>query len=157
MRYSYINALDTLTKWAIKEGYKNISLDYHDTSFIDWERKSLNEPKVIKIQHKYDYEHQTYLFLHEAGHHQIRKDWDDFKKKLPQAAFAEEKDTKTKTHKHKRRTSYVVSALEEEYLAWFYGLRLAKKLGIKINNSKWNALKNKCMMGYIRYYGSSQH
>ena len=157
MRYSYITALDTLTKWAIKEGYKNISLDHYDVSYIDWEKKSLNEPKVIKIEGSYDYEHQTYLMLHELGHHVIRKDWDKFKQKLPAAATAEEKDTKKKENKHKRRTSYIVSALHEEFSAWDEGIKLAKKLNIKVNLNKWNRFKTKCLMGYIRYYGSGQH
>lgn len=152
MRYSYIHALEILTKFAIKEGYKDISLD-GDVSFIDWEPKSLNEPKKIKIEGNIDYEHQAYYFLHELGHHEIRKNWDKFKKKMPAAAIAEEKDNKIKKSMHTRRTSYIVSTIEEEIKAWDEALKLAKKLDIKINSKKWNALRTKCVMTYIRYYG----
>lgn len=151
MRYSYINALATLTEWAHKEGF-NVSLDHNDISYIDWEIGSLNEPKIIKIEGKYNYEYQTYLMLHELGHHQIRKDWDKFKKKLPAAANAEEKDH----YKHRRTTSYIVSTIEEEYLAWERGYDLATKLGIKINPKKWEKFKTKNLMGYIKFYGKSK-
>jgi Zn-dependent peptidase ImmA (M78 family) len=41
-----------------------------------------NTPNSIKIEGNLSYELQTYIFLHELGHHQLRKDWNEFHKIL---------------------------------------------------------------------------
>lgn len=153
MRYSYKRALDTITEWAVKEGYNDISFDHNDISFIDWEKNSLNTPKKIKIEGKYPIELKVYLLLHELGHHQLRKNWDKFTKTLPVAAHAEHIHLSKKEGKYKRRVTYSVSCVEEEFKAWEEGYKLAEKLGIKINLKKWNLFKSKCLITYIRYYG----
>jgi hypothetical protein len=43
--------------------------------------------------------------------------------------------------------------LEEEYMSWDSGYALGKSLGIEIDDEKWLELKNKCLMGYIRFFG----
>lgn len=157
MRFSYKKALDTLTSWARKEGYEDISFD-HDTSYIDWSKNSdsINVPKVIKIEGGHTYEIKTYLFLHELGHHQLRKDWDKFNNMLPMAAYAEIKRHKQKDRKYTRRVSYSVSCLEEEFKAWEEGYKLGVKLGIKIDLKRWAAFKTKCIMTYVRHYGTAK-
>lgn len=152
-RYSYKNALDILWDWSVKEGFTDIDLTYTGTSQIDWQKDTLNKPKDIKIQ-KASYEEQTYIFLHELGHHQLRKNWDKFHRKLPAMAIAEEYLYYTNDRKLTRRRDYVVSHLEEEYRAWEEGLKLGERLGIKINMKKWTALKGKCLMSYIRYFAN---
>lgn len=155
-RYSYTRALATLTEWAIKEGYKDITLDYHDVSQIDWQKNTLNIPKDIKIEGKYPIEMKVYFFLHELGHHQLRKDWTKFKKTLPASAHAEHFHFYRKVGKYKRRVTYTVSCMEEEFKAWEEGFKLAEKLGIRINMEKWTTLKAKCLISYMRYYGSKK-
>ena len=149
MRYSYKKALVLLTEWANKEGYNDITLDHDGISFIDWERSTLNSPKKIKIEGKYNNEIKTYIFLHELGHHQLRKDWDKFKKKLPVAGHAEERHY---DGRYKRRVAYTVSCMEEEFKAWEEGLKLGIRMGIKVKMENWNGLKSKCLMSYMRYY-----
>lgn len=153
-RYSYTGALSKLTEWAIKQGYSDITLDHHDTSQIDWHRKTLNIPKDIKIEGKYPIELKCYLFLHELGHHQLRKDWSKFKKTLPASAHAEHFHFYRKVGKFKRRVTYTVSCMEEEFKAWDEGLKLAEKLGIRVNIEKWTMLKTKCLISYMRYYST---
>jgi Zn-dependent peptidase ImmA (M78 family) len=82
-KYSYKNALIILKEWALKEGFINISFDYNEISQIDWIKSTLNTPNSIKIEGNLSYELQTYIFLHELGHHQLRKDWNEFHKILP--------------------------------------------------------------------------
>lgn len=156
MRYSYKRALETITDWAIKEGYGHISFDHDDISFIDWEKDTLNYPKEIKIEGKYPTEIKVYLLLHELGHHQLRKSWDKFEKTLPITAYAELYHQEKKEVKYKRRVTYMVSCIEEEFKAWDEGLKLASKLDIKVNLTKWNAFKAKCLISYIRYYGAKK-
>lgn len=152
-RYSYKNALDILWDWSLKEGFNDIDLTYTGTSQIDWVKDTLNTPKDIKIE-KASYEEQTYVFLHELGHHQLRKNWTKFHKELPTMAMAEEHLHYTSDRKLVRRQNYIVSHLEEEYKAWEEGFILGEKLVIKINMTKWTALKSKCLMTYIRYFAS---
>jgi hypothetical protein len=152
-RYSYKTALDILWDWSVKEGFTDIDLSYSGTSQIDWQKNTLNTPKDIKIE-KASYEEQTYIFLHELGHHQLRKNWLRFHRELPTMAIAEEHLYYTKDRRLVRRMDYMVSHLEEEYKAWEEGFKLGERLGIRINEKKWTALKCKCLMSYIRYFAS---
>jgi hypothetical protein len=154
MRYNYTQALGRLTEWAEKEGYTNIIFDHNDISQIDWKENTLNKPSEIKIQGKYPIEIKVYLLLHELGHHQLRKNWGKFTKKLPMAAEAEHIHFMSKDGKYKRRVTYTVSCMEEEFKAWEEGFKLADRLLIKINEKKWNELKAKCLIAYMRYYGA---
>lgn len=153
-RYSYKRALNRLNDYAVSEGYANITLNHNGISQISWVKKTLNEPKSIYIEGRHSLEIKTYLMLHELGHHEIRKDWKKFKKKFPIAAHAEQMHLETKNKKYKRRDSYIVASLEEEFLAWDEGLKLGKRLEIKINMEKWIDFKSKCLKGYIKYYAN---
>jgi hypothetical protein len=155
-RYNYTKALDMLVDWGYCEGIEDIRLDHNDISYIDWERKSLNYPKVIKIEGKYTKEIQVYLMLHELGHYLIRKDWEKFGKVLPISYQAENTKFFENDNRLLRRTSYIVSSLEEEYLAWDEGKKLGKRMGIRINEERWNEFRSGCLMSYIRYYGKKR-
>jgi hypothetical protein len=153
MRYSYKKGLVKLTEYAEKQGYK-VRLDYHDISYMKQDTKTKNEPQGIFIQSGMTYEETVYIFLHEMGHHELRKDWDKFKKRLPVLAHAEMVKLYKKENKYSRRKVYHVSSLEEEFLAWDEGLKLAKKLGIQVNMEHWIKIKSKCLKSYIRYYAN---
>jgi len=155
-RYNYTNDLNKLKAWAYSEGYTKISFDHNNISYIDWERKSLNHPKEIKIEGKYSIEIKVYLMLHELGHHQLRKDWDLFGIYLPVSYEAENLLFYEKDKKLIRRNMYLVSSLEEEYKAWDEGKRLGQEMGIRINEDKWESFRAKCLMSYIRYYAKKR-
>lgn len=155
-RYNYTKALDKLIEWAHGEGIEKITINHDDISYIDWERKSLNFPKLIKIEGKYSKEIKVYLMLHELGHYQLRKDWDKFGELLPISYQAENSKYFDKDKNLMRRTMYIVSSLEEEYMAWDEGYKLAGVMDIRINDKNWNAFKSKCLMAYIRYYANKK-
>lgn len=155
MRYSYKKALEQLKRYALHEGYKKVVLNHNDVSNITWDGLSLNEPEGIYIEGNHPIEIKTYLFLHELGHHILRRNWDKFKDKFPIQAYAEQVSIRKNDKKYLRRTSYVVSSLEEEFTAWEEGYKLANRLGIKVNKDKWNDLKTRCMRTYINYYATS--
>lgn len=154
MRYSYKRALNDLTEYAYGEGYKRVILNHKGVSFMNTVPKTLNEPTSIYIEGSQPLEMKAYLFLHELGHHELRKDWKKFKKKLPVTAYAEMRNLKMGEGKYKRRNSYKVASLEEEFMAWEEGFKLGGKLGIKINMEHWIELKSKCLKSYINYYGT---
>jgi hypothetical protein len=153
-RYSYKNALDRLTDYAISEGYAKIAFDHEGVSMIEWHRNTLNEPKSIHIEGKHTLEIKTYLMLHELGHHELRKDWTKFESRFPMAAYAEYVNLTSKDKRYKRRNTYLVASLEEEFLAWDEGLKLAKLLKIKVNIDRWFEFKSKCLKSYINYYAN---
>lgn len=153
-RYSYKRAIGQLTEYAVNEGYAHISLNHKGISMIKWNKKTLNEPKSIYIEGKHGLEIKTYLMLHELGHHELRKDWRKFTKRFPATAYAEEVHLATKDKRYKRRDTYVVASLEEEFAAWDEGLKLGKKLGIRVNMEKWIDFKSKCLKSYIIYFAN---
>lgn len=152
MRYSYKGALAELVSYASSLGYVVDTASDKGYSYIDWVRESLNEPKVISIQGNLSYEVRVYIMLHELGHHEIRKNWSKFGNLFPIMAHAEQRKHVSNTRKFMRRDSYIVSSLQEEFMAWDEGLKLGLKLGIHLNMSKWVSFKSKCLKSYIRYY-----
>lgn len=53
--------------------------------------------------------------------------------------------------------TYRVNALHEELNAWQNGLTLAKELGIKIDNSKFETIKASCVATYLPWVYCSKH
>jgi hypothetical protein len=147
MGYSYENAMSVLIEYAKNQGFKDVELNFDDISMVTW--GDLNTPDTIKIEEKHPIEIKVYILLHELGHHELRKDWGKFEQEMPIIAKAE----MLKEYKLKRRIGYYVSCLEEEYMSWDSGYVLGKFLGIEIDDKKWMELKNKCLMGYIRFFG----
>lgn len=147
MGYSYENAMSVLIEYAKNQGFKDVELNFDDVSMVTWD--DLNTPDTIRIEEKQPIEMKVYILLHELGHHELRKDWGKFEQEMRIIAKAE----MLKEYKLKRRIGYYVSCLEEEYMSWDSGYLLGKSLGIEINEDKWLELKNKCLMGYIRFFG----
>jgi hypothetical protein len=152
-RYSYKKALEKLRQYAESEGFIDISFE-DDYSFISWDRNNLYNPSILHIQAKETIENQVYLMLHELGHHELRKNWDNFEKRFPVIAYAEEIKLIKNNKKYMRRNSYIVSSLEEEFMAWSEGLKLSISMDIKVNMKKWIEIKSRCLKRYINYYAN---
>ena len=120
-RYNYSKALDILAQYAKDEGFKTVKFNHDKTSYINWTRDSLNVPSVIKIEGKYSDEIKVYLMLHELGHHELRKDWDDFRVKFPILAKADEGLFYNRDRRLRKGLVYDVSCMEEEFRAWEEG------------------------------------
>lgn len=146
MFHDYKKHIKVLLDYAENEGFK-VDLNYFNTSEITW--VDFNTPNEILIEGKYSDEIKTYIFLHELGHNELRKDWDEYNKILPNVANAES----VNESKYRRRIGYYVSSLEEEYKAWDKGFELGERFGITIRKDIWDKIRNKCLMCYIRYFG----
>lgn len=151
-RFSYTRALETLVEFAYKQGFSKIDLE-HNESLMSWETRTLNFPKAIKVDGSYNNEIKTYLFLHELGHYELRKDWELFGHILPNVHEAETTKFIYGDKNIIKRNLYIVSAIEEEYKAWDAGYELGIRLGIRIHKESWDWIRTKCLMSYIRYYG----
>jgi len=153
MRYSYKQARETLAQYAYSEGFIEVLFDYDGVSTLfNNHLDPIYVPRRIKIEGKYDYEHQTYLMLHELGHHELRKDWEAFKAEFPITAKAEEFKSRGYERKFRRRKSYFVASFEEEYRAWDEGKKLAEEFEIPIHFERWNRLRTDCLFNYMKYY-----
>jgi len=154
--HNYNDAMNTLTEWAKKEGFKRVVVGDFINSEITWGGESLNTPMEIKIEKKYSLELQIYALLHELGHHQLRKDWTLFELRLPISAHAELVHLQERSGRLKRGIGYNVSCMEEEFKAWEEGYKLGKGLGISIDDKAWYKFKSKCLIGYMRYYSTKK-
>ena len=105
--------------------------------------------KHITINGRQGLEKQLYSFLHECGHLLIQKNWDSYTKAYPASAKMYNYAT---THKQLERShKYKVDCISEEIEAWRRGKNLADRLGIYINEEKYNALTSECVYSYITW------
>lgn len=146
---TYASALRHLTEYAESEGFM-VDLTATKTSSIYWHK--VNVPRRILIEWSYTEEYKVYLFLHELGHHELRKDWNLFEQRFPIIAIAENFLSDEYHPKYKRRKAYKVECLREEYEAWVEGLSLAKEFNIQIDQINFDALRYQCLGNYLGYY-----
>ena len=100
------------------------------------------EEKTIYLQSNQTAQHMIYSFLHECGHIQVCKE-KGYKKNfkiLDDGQF---------DGRRKRGLYYKYKQLKEEMLAWEYGFKLAKDLGIRLNKENYDKYAAKCFMTYV--------
>ncbi len=105
------------------------------------------ETKQITICSRLGIENKLYTLLHECGHALIRENLGRFEKEYTVQVEAWGDARKM------RSARYKVETIEEEIEAWKRGKRLASRLGIKLNEDKFNAHKTECLMSYILWAG----
>tara|TARA_A100001515_G_scaffold139184_2_gene133570 strand:+ start:93 stop:497 length:405 start_codon:yes stop_codon:yes gene_type:complete len=81
---------------------------------------------------------QLFCLLHEAGHLILRKD-ENFKSNYPDV------------HKDGRTQLSRVDTIKEEIDAWSEGRKLAKKLGIEIDDRRWNRYWKHQVYKYVKW------
>ncbi len=124
--------------WAENIGYQIVEgAEEQDACWSD--------VKQITIYSSQGIEKRLYSLLHECGHALIRANWRKFESEYPAHATAEVDARRMKSDKYK------ISLVEEEVEAWKRGRRLAKRLGVYIDDEKFNKLKTKCLMSYFSW------
>lgn len=122
--------LQNLVEYSRKQNvdvvFKRGSDDCYDT-----------DTNVISINSKRTKRNQTYVLLHELGHHKILKDG-ELNKKF--ASLIEPCTTRSLSKK--------VLTLEEEVIAWHIGESIAREQSIPLD-SIYQVLKSKCLKTYI--------
>ena len=116
----------------------------------DMQDVCMSDVKEIHICSRRGIENKLYALLHECGHALIRENWTKFEKQFPAHATSGYDGRKNRTD------SYRISLIEEEYEAWKRGKRLAKRLGININEERYEKHKAECLMSYI-YLAAGQY
>ena len=133
------NAYSTVWQYATNRlGYQI----FEDPHFDD---VCMSDVKEIHICSRNGIENKLYALLHECGHALVRENWTKFEKEFPAHAACGYDGRKNGTAK------YRVSLIEEEYEAWKRGKRLAKRLGIELDEARFEKHKTECLMSYIKW------
>lgn len=114
------DAITAVTYWFQQKGY-HVEIDRDGEDAID------RVSKFVSINSTRSLETQLHVILHEAGHLLVEKS-DKITNGIPEVL--NKYSEKSKIH----RTFTVIEEIE----AWKRGLKLASRLGIKINKEKWN-------------------
>tara|TARA_Y100000310_G_scaffold25365_1_gene24290 strand:+ start:156 stop:587 length:432 start_codon:yes stop_codon:yes gene_type:complete len=98
-----------------------------------------NEQGYITINTRQNLRSQLHSLFHEAGHVLLRSDRKIFNKKYP--GLLKRKDSK----------SFKLGVLKEEMMAWERGYKLAKRLGIDLDEKIWKKHSEECMYDYVKW------
>ena len=101
--------------------------------------------KEISICSRTGIENKLYGLLHECGHALIRKDWGKFSKEYSARVAGDWDGRKARSDRFR------VATIEEEVEAWKRGKRIANRLGIELNEERFEIHKTECLMSYIRW------
>lgn len=101
--------------------------------------------KEIRLACRASPEKQLYYLLHECGHHLIgmKEHHERFGMGYPQT---DPEITRTFTHK--------LACLEEEFEAWHRGRKLARRLGLGIDEDEFDKLRRQCLKTYLSWANS---
>ncbi len=99
----------------------------------------------IYVSSRLGIEKRLYVLMHEVGHVLIRWNWDKFEKEFSSHAGH------YMDGRRSRSRDFKVSTLEEEFEAWKRGKRVAKRLGVVIDDEKFSKFKSSCLMSYINW------
>ena len=124
--------IDALVIWAFEKGYYVIFDRNGDDSIC-------RESKIISIKNTRSLETQLYTLLHECGHLLIYNNNSVFEYERVEGSYGE----KTMTRKSFR--------VIEEVEAWKRGKTLASRLGITINEKKWDREVSSAINKYMKW------
>ena len=124
--------------WAYNKGFKvEMKQNGHNTICF--------EAFYITINASQGAENRLFSLLHECGHILLCQDEKRYKEAFPGVWNG------IQDKRRSRGRFFRVSLVEEEMMAWNEGLKLAKRLGVNINEDKWNKHKTDCLYTYLRW------
>jgi len=136
---------DTKDKKKLREQLEHLELYLIDKKSIDVifgrdeDNAYYNEQRCVTINTRQNLRSQLHSLFHEAGHVLIRSDQRNFKKNYP--GFSKRKNSK----------SFKISVLKEEIVAWERGHKLAKRLGIDLDEKWWKKHSEECIYEYVKW------
>lgn len=142
-RNLYKSGLNRLIEWLDNKNWEVLFGNHYKDEMIEFDR-------TITISTKSKIENQLYACLHECGHLLIRQNshYSDY---YPNAFRIDSLPSK-----HKKLIigpKYQVDLIAEEIDAWRKGKKLAKRLGIHINENNYNNEMSKYVFTYVKYAG----
>ena len=125
-------SIATLVVWLDTKGYY-VDFDKSGDDSVD------TENKIVSINSTRKKETQLYILLHECGHVLIDRNDTIVGYRETQEKYSE----RTNIHK--------VFVVMEEVEAWKRGRMLASRLGIKIDEEKWDLDLSRALNKYIKW------
>jgi hypothetical protein len=129
-RPRYVTGLERVIDWVEARGY---SVDFSSTSNRAW----LTPDKAITVPSAHSAHLQLMYLLHEAGH--VSVECSKPTKRYSRGYNAPQKS---------RQLNYVIDVIDEELEAWERGRQLAHRLGIKLDDERYNRLKVRSVKTY---------
>tara|TARA_B100000131_G_scaffold252040_1_gene245774 strand:+ start:200 stop:607 length:408 start_codon:yes stop_codon:yes gene_type:complete len=126
------DAIGALVDWLDNKGYY-VDFDRSGDDSVD------TSSKIVSINTTRTIETQLYILLHECGHVLIHNNEDVVKYRDIQERFQE------------RTVINKVFTVMEEVEAWKRGKLLARRLGISIDEEKWNKDVTRALHKYIKW------
>lgn len=131
----WTNQYNELCDWVKSKGYDVVC-------YTDADDKLEFEEKRIHIDSRQHAENRFYTLIHECGHLLISQTANQFQKDHPMYATSSDS-------RRCRSKAYQVSLIAEEIEAWKRGRRLANRMGLFINDNKFDRIMTNCVMSYI--------
>jgi len=141
-------------KILFEDGISTVSMWLHDKGWtIDFDYLNKDEmsptEKLVTVNTRQGIEKQLYSLLHECGHVLVQQNWLRYEKDYPATA---KMNCYPSVNKRLERTpKYKVDVLSEEIEAWKRGKTLAKRLGIFLDEKKYNDLASRCIFSYVKW------
>ena len=104
--------------------------------------------KCVTISARQGIEKQLYSLLHECGHILIQSNEVRYNKKFPATA---KRNCFVSHRQLEKSKKYKVDVIAEEIEAWDRGKSLANRLGIYIDEDKFNEVKVACIFTYVEW------
>ena len=134
---SFSASFEIIESWLLDKGYSVcLETDAQDAVYFN-----CNQVVINSRNHA---EKRLYILLHECGHILINNNLSD---RVLSLSLETEAVMGGKRVSRKRRVAKVAEELE----AWKRGERLAKRLGIKINEEKFDKARADAIMSYIEW------
>lgn len=100
------------------------------------------EESYVKMSSRFSAEKQLYTLLHECGHMLIG----DRRKHERYGMGHHQKDPNVRRTLHHR-----FDVLDEELEAWFRGMKLARRLKIRVNKETFHSHRLQCLKTYVKW------
>lgn len=131
-----IDQLQTLVDWCID---RKIMVEFKQLQNGEYDGAA----RSIAINNRASPERQLYILLHECGHHLIGEPSPDGRFGCGHRAYIDDNPNL------KRTTVHRVDVVDEELEAWARGLKLANRLGIKLDLNRYNRVRSMYVRSYM--------
>lgn len=137
IKLKYMNSFRIVESWLCEKGYEVLlETDGEDAVYFDCSQIVINSRNHI--------EKRLYILLHECGHILINNN-------SSSRVFSLSHDTAAVMGSRKVSRKRRVAKLTEEIEAWRRGEALSRRLGIKINEEKFDKIKADAIISYVEW------
>lgn len=116
------------------------------------DRVEMGDARTVWIDTRRHPETRCYTLLHELGHVLVRRRWAEFSE--PHPTYLRHPDAEPHP-RHRASPAFRVGLVSEELEAWRRGRRLARRLGMRVDDAKWEREQCAALLGYVAWAARS--